>query len=40
MLLSVERLRKLGWKPKYNSLEAVRKAARELIRELNATHTI
>ena len=40
MLLSVERLRRLGWKPKYNSLEAVRRAARELIRELNATHTI
>jgi len=34
MLLSVEKLKRLGWKPRFNSAEAVRKTARELIREL------
>lgn len=29
--LSIEKLKKMGWKPKYNSEQAVRKAARELI---------
>ena len=33
MLLSVEKLKTLGWKPRFNSAEAVRKTARELIRE-------
>jgi UDP-glucose 4-epimerase len=36
MLLSIQKLRKLGWKPKYNSEEAVKLASRELIRELKA----
>ena len=34
MLLDVRRLKSLGWKPRYTSLEAVRKTARALIREL------
>ena len=34
MLLSMEKLKALGWKPRFNSAEAVRKTARELIREL------
>jgi len=35
MLLSVEKLKKLGWKPKYSSEEAVRLAIRDLLNELN-----
>jgi len=34
MHLSVERLMKTGWKPKYNSEEAVRLAVRELLKEI------
>jgi len=34
MHLSVERLAKKGWKPKYNSEEAVRLAVRELLKEM------
>ena len=34
MLLSVEKLKTLGWKPRFNSAEAVRKTAKELIKEL------
>ncbi|MEM4291287.1 MAG: NAD-dependent epimerase/dehydratase family protein [Archaeoglobaceae archaeon] len=33
MLLSIERLKKLGWRPKYNSEMAVRKAIRDLLNE-------
>lgn len=36
MLLSVQKLKKLGWRPKYSSAEAVRLASRELIKELKA----
>lgn len=35
MLLSIEKLKKLGWKPKYNSEMAVRKATRDLLDEQN-----
>ncbi|WP_456328986.1 NAD-dependent epimerase/dehydratase family protein [Archaeoglobus sp.] len=35
MLLSIERLKKLGWRPRYSSEEAVRMAARDLIEDLN-----
>lgn len=31
MLLSIEKLKALGWKPKYNSEEAVRKAVRSML---------
>ena len=31
MLLSIEKLKKLGWKPKYNSKEVVRKVVREML---------
>jgi UDP-glucose 4-epimerase len=31
MLLSIERLKKLGWKPKLNSRQAVEKAAEEML---------
>lgn len=34
MRLSIEKLSKLGWEPEYESDEAVRKAARDLIEEL------
>jgi len=34
MHLSVERLMKTGWRPKYNSEEAVRLAVRELLKEM------
>jgi len=34
MLLDVNKLKSLGWKPKLNSKEAVRQATRDLIREL------
>jgi UDP-glucose 4-epimerase len=33
MLLSIEKLKKLGWKPKYRSEEAVRRAVRDLLDE-------
>ncbi|WP_290900422.1 NAD-dependent epimerase/dehydratase family protein [Ferroglobus sp.] len=33
MLLSIEKIKKLGWKPKYSSEEAVRMATRDLIEE-------
>lgn len=33
MLLSIEKLKKMGWKPKYRSEEAVRKAVRDLMNE-------
>lgn len=32
MLLSIERMKALGWKPKYGSMEAVRLTARELVK--------
>jgi len=31
MLLSIEKLKSLGWRPKYNSKEAVRKVVREML---------
>ncbi len=34
MLLSIERLKSLGWRPKYNSEQAVRMAVRDLLEEL------
>ncbi len=34
MLLSIEKLKSLGWKPRYNSEQAVRKAVRDLLDEL------
>jgi len=34
MLLSIDRLKKLGWKPRYSSEEAVRMAVRDLIETL------
>ena len=33
MLLSIEKLKTLGWKPKLNSAEAVRKTAREILKK-------
>jgi len=33
MLLSIERLKSLGWRPKLNSAEAVRKTAKEILKE-------
>jgi UDP-glucose 4-epimerase len=33
MLLNIERIKKLGWKPKLNSCQAVRKAARALLNQ-------
>ncbi len=33
MLLSIEKLRKMGWMPKYSSEEAVRKTVRDLLDE-------
>jgi UDP-glucose 4-epimerase len=33
-LLSIEKLKKLGWKPKYNSEQAVRMATRDLLEDL------
>ncbi|RLI79931.1 UDP-glucose 4-epimerase [Archaeoglobales archaeon] len=35
MLLSIEKLKSIGWKPKYNSEEAVRLAVRDLLEDLN-----
>lgn len=34
MLLSIEKIKSLGWKPKYNSEEAVRLAVKDLIQDL------
>ena len=34
MLLDISKIKKLGWKPRYNSEEAVRLTARALIREI------
>ena len=34
MLLSIEKLKRMGWRPKYSSEEAVRKTVRDLIEEL------
>ena len=34
MFLSNERLKKLGWRPKYNSEEAVRRAVEDLLEDL------
>ena len=31
MLLSIEKLKSLGWKPRYSSREAVRKVVREMV---------
>lgn len=33
MLLSIDKLKKLGWKPKFNSEEAVRRAVRDILHE-------
>lgn len=33
MLLSIEKLRRLGWRPKFSSCEAVKKTVKELLRE-------
>jgi len=33
MLLSIEKLKSLGWKPRFNSAEAVKKTAREILKE-------
>ncbi|MCS7119155.1 MAG: NAD-dependent epimerase/dehydratase family protein [Archaeoglobaceae archaeon] len=35
MLLSIEKLKKLGWKPRYSSEKAIRKAVRDLLNEKN-----
>jgi UDP-glucose 4-epimerase len=35
MLLSTEKLKILGWRPKYSSSEAVRKAVRDILKERN-----
>ncbi len=35
MLLSIEKLKKIGWKPKYNSEKAVKLAVKDLLNELN-----
>lgn len=35
MLLSIEKLKRLGWKPRYNSEEAVRMAVRDLVEDLD-----
>lgn len=35
MLLSIDKLKKMGWRPRYSSEEAVRMAVRDLIAELN-----
>jgi len=37
MLLSIEKLRSLGWKPRFNSAEAVRKTAKEILKETQQT---
>ena len=33
MLLSIEKLKSLGWKPRFNSAEAVKKTAKEILKE-------
>ncbi len=38
MLLSIEKIKSYGWKPKYNSEESVRLTARSLIKELNGSY--
>ncbi len=35
MLLSIEKIKKIGWKPKYNSEKAVKLAVKDLLNELN-----
>jgi len=35
MLLSIEKLKSMGWRPKYNSEQAVRMAVRDLLEDLN-----
>jgi UDP-glucose 4-epimerase len=35
MLLSIEKLKSLGWKPRYNSEQAVRMAVRDLLEDLD-----
>ena len=35
MLLSIEKLKSMGWRPKYNSEQAVRKAVKDLLEDLN-----
>jgi UDP-glucose 4-epimerase len=37
MLLDMSKLKALGWKPKLNSEQAVREAARQLIAKLEST---
>ncbi|KYH41485.1 MAG: hypothetical protein AYL32_004570 [Candidatus Bathyarchaeota archaeon B26-2] len=34
MLLDISKMKKLGWKPRHNSLESVRAATREILKEL------
>ena len=34
MLLDISKIKRLGWKPRYNSEEAVRLTARALIKEI------
>lgn len=34
MLLDISKIKKLGWKPRHNSLESVRAATREILKEL------
>jgi len=34
MLLDIDKIKALGWKPKHNSKQAVREAARQLVTEL------
>jgi len=33
MLLSIEKLKSLGWKPRFNSAVAVKKTAKEILKE-------
>jgi nucleoside-diphosphate-sugar epimerase len=35
MQLSIEKLKRLGWKPRYNSEQSIRKAVKELQGEIN-----
>jgi UDP-glucose 4-epimerase len=39
MLLDINKLKKLGWKPKLSSQQAVRETARHLIKDLQKQHT-
>jgi len=34
MLLDISRLKKLGWRPKHNSIESVRIAVKEILKEI------